>query len=93
MAKKRYYEPRERLEKNDLYAGMADRKRLEAQDGGTIFEDHSQVANLPQEVIMRAYPKPAGYMPDNLDDTIRGIDRQMEMDNRKKLAHLQPEKY
>jgi hypothetical protein len=87
MAKKRYYESQE------MYAGLSERRRMEMQDAGMIHEDRSQVANLPQEVIMKAYQKPAGYMPEDLDDTIRGIDRQISMDNVKKMKHMQPEKY
>jgi hypothetical protein len=50
-------------------------KRQELDSGymGMLSEDHSAVANLPQEVVQRAYPK-CDYMGQYLNDTIEGID-------------------
>ena len=42
---------------DEFYAGMEPRRRQEMQDAGYIREDHDAVANLPQNVIMRPYPK------------------------------------
>jgi hypothetical protein len=45
---------------------------------GMISEDHSAVANLPQSVIQKTYPK-CKYMDQyELDDTMRGIDSQID---------------
>ncbi len=74
------------------YAGMEPRRRQELEDAGMIHEDHRQVANLPQEVVMRPYPMPGGYTPEDLDDTLRGIDRQTGYDNKKKMDHFYPKK-
>lgn len=74
------------------YEGAEPRRRQEMQDAGMIREDHRQVANLPQEVIMKPYPMPGGYTPEDLDDTLHGIDRQMGYDNGKKMAHFSPKK-
>ena len=74
------------------YAGAEPRRRQEMEDAGMIHEDHSAVANLPQNVMMKPYPKEGGYLPENLDDTLRGVDRQMNYDNSKKMAHLYPKK-
>ncbi len=41
---------------------------------------------------MSYYPKDSGFLPENLDDTIRGIDHQMGYDNGKKFSHLYPKK-
>jgi len=85
--KKRYYESR------DLYAGKDSRRRQEMEDGGMIREDHSQVANLPQEVMYRPYPKISSYLPEDLDDTIRGIDYQIDdLDGGKVRKGLNPKK-
>jgi hypothetical protein len=85
--KKRYYESSEK------YAGMESRRKQEMEDGGMISEDHSQVANLPQEVMYKPYPKNTHYMPEDLDDTIRGVDRQMnELDGAKAARHNVPKK-
>ena len=75
------------------YEGHHGRRNQEMMDSGMISEDHSAIANLPQNVMMKPYPRPGGYMPEDLDDTIRGIDEQMSKDNSKMEKHLQPEKY
>jgi hypothetical protein len=41
---------------------------------------------------MKYYPSSSGGMPENMDDTMKGIDLQMKQDNAKKNAHMQPEK-
>ena len=74
------------------YAGMEPRRRQELEDSGMIHEDHNQVANLPQGVMMKPYGYEGGYLPEDLDDTIRGIERQKGYDNKKKLDHLYPKK-
>ena len=109
MAKKKYYQDASRgIEKkmnssqakktmvnNDRYAGMDSRRYMEMRDAGMISEDHSQVANLPQEVMMKEYPK-TDYFTYDLNDDIRGIDVQMNDDVRKerrKSGMSYPEKY
>lgn len=78
--------------RGELYAGAEPRRRQEMEDAGMIREDHSAVANLPQNVVMSYYPKEGGYLPENIDDTIRGVDRQIAFDNGKKMAHFYPKK-
>ncbi len=68
------------------------RRYKEMYEAGIIHEDPRAVANLPQEVRYEAYPKAAGYLPEDLDDTLRGVDRQMGYDNRKKMEHFYPKK-
>lgn len=81
----RYQEP---------YAGMDPRRRQELEDAGMIHEDHRAVANLPQEVMIKPYPMTGPYLPEGLDDTIRGVDRQIDvLDNRKRQEHNVPKKY
>jgi hypothetical protein len=74
------------------YAGMEPRRRQEMEDMGMIREDHSAVANLPQGVMMKPYRKEGGYLPEDLDDTIRGIEHQMDYDNGKKMQNFYPKK-
>jgi hypothetical protein len=83
MAKRHY---------NEAYAGESARRTQEMQDAGMIREDRSAIANMPQEVMMKQYPKPGNYMPEDLNDDISGVDRQMDMDNSKRRAHMQPKK-
>lgn len=86
MAKKRYYESR------DLYAGEQSRRTMEMQDAGMIKEDPSAVANLPQGVIMRPYARNGNYLPEMLDDTIRGIDKQINLDDSQRSKNFMPKK-
>jgi hypothetical protein len=74
------------------YSGMADRLNQEAVDGSMIREDHNAVANLPQNVIMRPYRKGGYGIPEGLNDTIEGVDRQMAYDNKEMDKHLLPKK-
>jgi hypothetical protein len=74
------------------YAGAEPRRRQEMEDSGMIHEDHSKIANLPQEVMIKSYPYYGAEMPDGLDDTIRGIDKQMDYDNRKRKENFMPKK-
>lgn len=75
-----------------FYAGAEPRRRQEMMDAGMIHEDHAAVANLPQNVKMSYYPKDANFLPENLDDTIMGVDRQLDYDNGKKLGYIYPKK-
>lgn len=75
------------------YAGMDARRRQEMQDAGYIREDHSAVANLPQHVIMKSYPKTGPYMPEMLEDSIEGVDAQMDYDDNKRREHFYPKKH
>ncbi len=95
MAKKRHHSSMSRkhsVEEHEYYAGASSRRHQEMEDGGMIHEDHSAIANLPQNVMMKAYPKAGGYLPEDLDDTIRGVDRQKDMDNNKRKEHFAPKK-
>jgi hypothetical protein len=78
--------------RGEYYAGAEPRRRQEMADAGMIHEDPRAVANLPQNVMMNYYPKDTGYTPENLDDTLMGIERQMNYDNGKKLSHFYPKK-
>ena len=81
MAKKRYY--------ND------DRRKKEYEDSMMISEDRNAIANLPKEVKYVQYPQSPYWKEPGLNDTLRGVDRQMADDvyskSLKKSAY--PEKY
>jgi hypothetical protein len=74
------------------YEGMESRRHQEMRDSGMIHEDHSAIANLPQHVMMKPYPKTGPYMPEGIDDTIRGIDHQMDYDDSQRKRHYAPKK-
>lgn len=57
------------------------RRELDHDYYGMIHEDHRETANLPQDVVMKDYPK-CKYIDDvYLDDTIRGIDEVRRRDD------------
>jgi len=76
----------------EMYAGMEPRRRQELEDAGMIHEDHRAIANLPQEVMIKSYPKTGPYLPEILDDTIKGVDGQMDYDDNHRRAHFYPKK-
>lgn len=78
--------------RDGYYAGSEPRRHQEMRDAGMIHEDHSAVANLPQHVVQSYYPRDNGWLPEDLDDTIRGVDAQKGYDNRKKMEHFFPKK-
>ncbi len=76
------------------YAGVDARRRLEREDAKMIHEDRSAVANLPQGVIMKSYPSNYdGQTFPELNDTISGIDRQINQDFGGMKKHRSNTKY
>lgn len=72
---------------------MAKEKYYSSKKGGMLSENRSAVANMPQEVIYKAYPQGMQDFDAQLDDTIAGIDAQMSADRSKAKAKLKPMKY
>jgi hypothetical protein len=74
------------------YDGPEMRRSQEMQDAGMIRENPAAIANMPQEVMIKPWPDGGSYMPEHLDDTISGINRQVELDDSKRNMHLVPKK-
>ena len=74
------------------YEGREESERLQKHDSSMISEDRSAIANMPQNVIMKDWSGTETYMPEDIDDTIRGIDEQIKEDNSKRSKHLSPRK-
>lgn len=55
------------------------KERMDSQFSGMISEDESAVANLPQSVVQKEYPK-CSYMGGDLDDTMNVIDKARDYD-------------
>lgn len=73
---------------------MAKKRYYDSMDySGMIKSSNTEFANMPTQVVFKAYPAGSGYLPEKLDDSIKGIDKQMMKDNAKKMGNLQPEKY
>lgn len=75
------------------YEGLNNARDKERSDFNMISEDRSAIANLPQGVMYKPWPKSKHYHDYGLDDTIRGIDEQQDKDNSKMERFMQPEKY
>lgn len=76
----------------EFYAGVDPRRRQEMMDASMIHEDHSAIANMPRGVIMREYPKVGHTAAPYLDDTIEGVDSQMNRDDMMKMKIFSPRK-
>lgn len=67
--------------------------RQEEKDAGMIENDHSAFANLPMEMMMKPYPPCPAYMDWEMEDNIKGIDKQQSADNSARRRGFSPHKY
>ena len=82
---KRYY-------KEEMFAGKGQADRMQYEMGMMVQEDRSAMANLPQQVVMRDYPKNP-YAMGRVPDTIAGVDNQIREDSKHQKSGRFPEKY
>jgi hypothetical protein len=97
MAKKKHHHEEKRHEKkhemHGMYEGHNERRHQEMKDAGMISEDKHAVANMPQHVVYRDWPRADRGLDSRLDDKISGIDRQMDEDLKGARRHCNPTKY
>lgn len=94
--KKKHYRSikseRQRIKDEFLATGnTAARRGLE--DSDMIREDHASMANLPQQAFIKPYKNPTYGHEMGIDDTITGIDLQIEDDSDEMKKYSYPEKY
>jgi len=89
MAKKRFYNAKARSDMN----GLEGRERMDKASFEMISEDHSAIANLPQQAIYKPWPKAEYYADFDLNNNIRGIDDQIGADGRGMKKHKSTKKY
>jgi len=81
--KKRYY--------GDAMYEPSERK-MERRDSEMIGEDRSAIANMPQNVVYREYPKNGKYLYSQIDDGKSGIDMEQneaaDLLNRRKAKSM-----
>ena len=75
------------------YEGPDSRRKQEAKDFNMFHLNSDEVANMPQQVMYKPWPKAGHYSDYGLDDTIGGIDKQMDEDGETMRRHLQKGKY
>jgi len=80
------------MDKEDYASGLRARDRMESEKDGMIRENHAAIANLPQEVMIKPYEMVGPYMPEGIDDTIRGADRQMDDNDKQRSRYFSPKK-
>ena len=72
---------------------MKDSDMMYSKDSGMIGEDHHSFANMPQEVMMKPYPRFEYGLDPYLNDTSSGIDNQMYDDMSQMKRHESKSKY
>lgn len=72
---------------------MARKESLDDGFMGMISEDHSAPANLPQDVVHKYYPKCEYLDSHYLDDTIRGVDDNIDDSVRRTDRHQSDSMY
>ena len=70
-------------------------KKYHGKRSGMINGDNSAQANLPQGVVMKNYPELGYGMDERLDDTIYGVDQQIndDMKGGKRKRGTNPKKF
>lgn len=61
-------------------------------EGHNPKEGHGSFANMPQEVIMRPYPKNKVSRDNEIDDTISGIDNVVKVAEGKRSKYMSNQK-
>lgn len=76
-----------------MYEG-ADARRKQEREDSSMFgaSQHQHFANMPTEVIFKTVGQPHSGMPEGLDDTMKGVDRQIGKDEMDLHKHLHPKK-
>jgi hypothetical protein len=74
------------------YEGEDVRRSTEHEDGAMMPSGHGQHANMPQEVVMREFGKSHYGMPENLNDGMGGIDKQIGTDEGDLHKRMKPKK-
>ena len=67
--------------------------KMKSEQGGGMIAGPVGLALLPQKVIMKYYPKGGAYLPENINDGLSGIDKQVSKDVSDTKRELSPEKY
>jgi len=67
-------------------------KKMSKKEGGMISKTDG-FACMPTGVVMKLYPKDMGYMPENLNDGLSGVDSQVSSDFNSARRDLSKTKY
>lgn len=92
MAKKRHYDGSSAMYDTHTSPSREQGMRAMRMGGDMIHEDHSMPSNLPGHVIRRAYPQVGAMPAPHLNDSISGIDEQMNGDARNIMRQFKTRK-
>lgn len=59
---------------------------------GIMSSDRSKIANCPQDVMYHDYPRETKYLPEEIDDSLRAADAQIDGDNSQRMRGTMPRK-
>ena len=82
-----------RSERSSVKRELGDSGKSATHSGAMVKNNDREVADMPQDVHYKPWPKGGEYFDPYLDDTITGIDKQMDEDGMKMKKHLNPLKY
>jgi hypothetical protein len=89
---KRFHNPRKSMGERDEYADVSARRAQEHSDGGMLHEEAGAMAFMPQNIIMKYYPKEGYAMTDSLNDGISGVDELTRRNEGKMKQDMKPKK-
>lgn len=69
------------------------KKHYSSKRGGTLSENKHNIANMPQEVVYKAYPSAFEGLEGSVYDDLAGIDGQMRKDYSGMKKRLSKRKY
>lgn len=71
----------------------AELRHRSMESAGMISEDKGQVANLPQHVVNKPWPRAHAGFGGEYNDNISGIDQQIDQDEAGARRHKAPKKW
>ena len=57
-----------------------------------VEKDYNAIANMPQQVIMKEYPRYGNGIGDNINDNLAGVDGQIYADDKGMMKGFKPRK-
>lgn len=79
--------------KGGMSAGRAKMVAMEEREDSSMMKKGAGCANMPQEINYRPWADVMQGLDMNMDDTIKGVDRQMDADHKKLKSQVRPIKY
>lgn len=72
---------------------MDPRRRHEMNEQGMLYNDPREIANMPQDVMMKGYERIHGFLPESIDDSRHEIEREIRQTDRMSREQYSPKKW